>query len=129
MTSRFKFRAWNGYHMLNMPLDSYYGFERFFGLLAMQENESDKNIILMQSTGLTDKNGVEIFEGDVVLVNGVLKQTISLEVETTTSSGHGESYFNTHLRIVSGYGRSFDEAGVEIIGNIHEHPELLENPQ
>lgn len=57
--SELNFRAWNGYEMLTMPLETNFGISRFFGFIG----ETD---IVMQSTGLEDKNGVEIFEGDIV---------------------------------------------------------------
>ena len=79
---------------------------------------------LGQFTGLTDRNGVEICEGDVLIVNGHLKKVVSLEVRTSKRRGHGESYFETGLHIVSGYGNG--ENSLEVIGNIHENPELLE---
>ncbi len=78
---------------------------------------------LMQSTGLKDKNGVEIFEGDII-------QTVS-EVGTRLSK------FLVHRNIVdSGFVKTREDGkyfkldlvsgcSKEIIGNIHENPEIL----
>lgn len=80
---------------------------------------------LMQSTGLKDKNGVEIFEGDVVKNSkdevgyiAFLQQEAGFVVVLKKSDyrlGHrntGESYLHA--------------MGHEVIGNIYENPKLLE---
>ncbi|HFD1634759.1 TPA: YopX family protein [Enterococcus faecium] len=87
--------------------------------------------ILMQSTGLKDKNGVEIFEGDVVSVsvrNGfdyldnkvcIVKNSIDYSglVCATVDEDLEYQIFNTEL---------FEEYTYEVIGNIYENSELLE---
>lgn len=92
------------------------------------ENELGKTWEIMQSTGLKDKNGVEIFEGDIVSVR-------NHPFQKTEKSGAG-------IEIDGDYAISWNEgdltwcAGnlllarlkpyVTVAGNIYENPELLE---
>ena len=64
-----------------------------------------RNLVLMQSTGLKDLNGVEIFEGDIVKV--------------TVNDGF---YYSETIKY-SGYENK------EVIGNVYENPELLEGTE
>ncbi|NTL25794.1 DNA-packaging protein [Enterococcus faecium] len=85
---------------------------------------------LMQSTGLKDKNGVEIFEGDIVLVN-VSNGFDHLVNEKTVVQ---ESEFHSGLvckSLINGMEyRVFKHKKMdyeyEVIGNIYENSELLE---
>lgn len=87
-----------------------------------------ENTILMQSTGLHDKNGKEIFEGDVI-TNGIdivdIKKHQTLGFYTIIYGR--ESFFGDSISI-----EKFEEdveeftQTTEIIGNIYENPELLE---
>ena len=71
-----------------------------------------------QFTGLTDKNGVKIFEGDVVLVEKFRKGVIRcLEKEALFAVD-----FSSHLLRLCDTTSDY----IEIIGNIHDNPELLE---
>lgn len=89
-----------------------------------------RNIDLMQSTGLKDKNSIEIFEGDVVLVN-VSNGFDHLVNEKTVVQ---ESEFHSGLvckSLISGMEyRVFKHKKMdyeyEVIGNIYENSELLE---
>ena len=54
MEDRFIFRAWNGHEMLTMPLSTFFGIHRFFGLIS---SNAEKDITLMQSIGRKDKGG------------------------------------------------------------------------
>ena len=80
----------------------------------------DENIILMQSTGLRDKNGKEIFEGDVLgtkdgLLDGVVEYRTDLGMWTNSLFR-----YNNFERLCNVADSTY------IIGNIYENPELLE---
>lgn len=88
----------------------------------------DENIILMQSTGLFDKNGKEIFEGDV----------IAIEVDDTETPINARVSQNSKIGVLMFHVFEDNEdvpmvellednsVAFEIIGNIYENPELLE---
>lgn len=79
------------------------------GTLFYKDNP---NFVLLQFTGLKDKNGKEIFEGDIVkfkVIGGERKEVIIFEDGCFLA---GSFYLN--------------RKDVEIIGNIYENPELLE---
>lgn len=85
---------------------------------------SPDEIELMQSTGLKDKNGKEIFEGDVVDYKG----------REAVIKWHG-SYASFIYRFVDELNKRSAEwyplylayLKCEVIGNIYENPELLED--
>lgn len=87
---------------------------------------------LMQSTGLKDKNGVEIFEGDIVKVTDEDEEYSYISVvKNYAEEGYPafdieypsdwEYESNALSTIMSGGYET-----IEIIGNIYENPELLE---
>jgi uncharacterized phage protein (TIGR01671 family) len=96
--------------------DTGYGF-------AISRETSDK-VILMQSTGLKDKNGKEIFEGDVVY-DGFRKIIVNYGKQTKEEEFGGISeYVGFNLTLACGYPEAVP-INYEIIGNIYENPELL----
>lgn len=83
-----------------------------------------------QYTGFTDKNGVKIFEGDICRFkrfNDVYVGKIVFNVKTA-------SFIMCYNSIVGAYGEKATHQmllsvcdNIEVIGNIHDNPELLEN--
>lgn len=80
------------------------------------------DVVLMQSTGLKDKNGKEVFVGDIIKCTRGCPHEVYLEKEYggTFVGGMPAVYLKG---LLSGYAWTGDE---EIIGNIYETPELLE---
>lgn len=79
-------------------------------------------IELMQSTGLKDKKGQEVFVGDIIKCTRGCHHEVYLEKEYGgTYVGGMPAIYLKNLR--EGYAWTGDE---EIIGNIYENPELLE---
>lgn len=81
---------------------------------------SNNDLNLMQSTGFRDKNGKEIFEGDIVdseggFTTGVVefRSDLGMFVSTLIKYNNFEQLCNAH-------------GLVKVIGNIYENPELLE---
>lgn len=78
------------------------------------------DIVLMQSTGLADKNGKEIFEGDILdSEDGFLAGIVELRQDL--------GMFVSALIKYNNFERLCSIANSrEIIGNIHTNPELAE---
>ena len=91
--------------------------------LKFEDERNGEDVILMQSTGLKDKNGKEIFEGDILDYKG----------RKALVRWHG-SYASFIYRFVDELQKRNTEwkplylayMKCEIIGNIYENPELLE---
>ncbi len=87
----------------------------------LQNGSGFDEYILEQFTGLTDKNGNKIFEGDVI------------HVDDYDEGWNSTVEFNGGAFAVDVEGKDYDytaigwlEYEVEVIGNIHDNPELLE---
>lgn len=81
------------------------------------ENLPKNEVILMQSTGLVDKNGKEIFEGDIVKSSGLLGTIESFKAMWICSFVK----YNNYQKV------GFFAQEIEVVGNIYENPELLED--
>jgi uncharacterized phage protein (TIGR01671 family) len=78
-------------------------------------------LILMQYTGLKDKNGVEVYEGDIVRCSrGCPHEVIWLEEYGGTFVGGMPVWYLSGL--MEGYAWTGEE---EVLGNIYANPELL----
>nr|UVY07255.1 MAG: YopX protein [Bacteriophage sp.] len=84
-------------------------------------------IELMQSTGLEDKNGKEIFEGDVVKYE-VGRNTYTEEVAYDKNfAGFGVKDAKANVVFTFGeIAENISLISLEVIGNIYENPGLLE---
>lgn len=130
-----KFRAWDKIHKTMYKADDVNAiifdgkdvcvqtvyFERGLPLDRDVEYCDFDDIVLMQSTGLTDKNGKEIFEGDVVkMAKNVYSEPTYYEVVRHRGGAYRleSKQYGCELWL-----RHTD---CEIAGNIYENPELVE---
>lgn len=132
MNREIKYRAWLksvGEMVEVLEIDlynkevAYIWTEQTFDYVLEQTREVDEidDLILMQYTNLKDKNGVEIYEGDVLFHPLQGRRKVFYPYSKTVAS-YG-------LRnIDNGFGSTLQDSHAvwEVIGNIHETPTLLE---
>lgn len=96
--------------------------------LKFEDKRNGEDVVLMQSTGILDKNSQEIFEGDVVRQ---VRTQPTIENETITGVvtmlEGAWLIVNDNEQLASDLWSETDEN--EIIGNIFENPELLEEKE
>lgn len=114
-----KFRAWEGNQGYYLP-DDY----PLTTVLKESLNTEYSNIIVEQFTGLKDKNGVEIYEGDIVQYGEDRDFIFVVIFKYGCFYAHnllGEKFMTDSL-----LGSLVMSEKVSVIGNIHENADLLE---
>ena len=134
MQDRFKFRLYDK-AIGEMAYDVCVGFIKDYGKTddwvcadtscgqITYRGDRLKDIVLMQCTGLKDKNGKLIYEGDI-LRNAKTGELLTVAWHSTMA---GYVWSKSHIDFLCEFGalfRAFDK--YEIVGNIYERPELLE---
>jgi len=120
MNREIKFRAWDRVEK-EMVKVNILNWSYASGLEVNNSNVS-LPATLMQYTGLKDKNGKDMFEGDIVRVENGSEGIIFAKVEW---NDYGYMFKRADGQRWWFY--QWPSSEVEVIGNIWEHPELLNN--
>ena len=129
MSRIIKFRAWDGREMRgqsNLMIDMSGRQYWQFGYDAPKPIELDREpFVLMQFTGLCDRNGREIYEGDLVriLYTEPVEGVVSFFADGHTCAPYYTLVRNGDERDTYHFS---SEDNREVIGNIYEQPELVE---
>jgi len=123
MKREFKFRVWDkerkGFlHQIDIDSDIIYVDTRWY---IHGGHALDDNYVMQQYTGMRDKGGTEIYEGDII--------KYPIPVGWSTNSLHRENYRVDEVKFITGcfipdiWRTVVDDC--EVIGNVFENSELL----
>lgn len=149
-----KFRAWEKHEKRIMPHEGikkfseevrknlFGGIEKKFELLVLINSD---DVELMQYTGLKDSNGVEIYEGDIIMGNGNKEELYEVkfgnfcirDIETEDVIDSADGWYTKVIETDSiskcepfcydmPLNKSYVVAlGYVVVGNVYENKELL----
>jgi uncharacterized phage protein (TIGR01671 family) len=118
MSRQIKFRAWD------IHLNKYVKFN-----LIGRVEFNDNSYVFEQFIGLTDKNGKDIYEGDILVMPDGNPPEYSNSIAIVEYVGSCYCYRYTHIMraepIFNLVDFSAADNNAEIIGNIHENSDLI----
>ena len=120
-----KFRAWlkNDKEMIDVDEIHWFNGELdIIGDYITFVRKADE-IELMQSTGLCDKEGTEVFEGDILHHQIQTEYTFIVKYDKDKGRWYGDGLSRTYRIDIA---KRFLPYYYKVIGNIYENPELLE---
>ena len=130
-----KFRVWDKEHKKMRDVYSINGttegstFIEYYNEEEEVKSSIHENYELMQFTGLTDKNGKEIYEDDIIKIGWQETENVPNRLYKVIYLGECFARFNLADLETGGADSMIDfdgeEGEFEIIGNIYEHSELL----
>lgn len=110
MSREIKFRAWDGYRFTKAGIS----FNNTTGEMMVTRGD-----VLEQFTGLKDSRGKEIYEGDIVKFRSHPEKTRTMKVEYNSDLARFQVFDADGWHTFQHYN------SIEVIGNVHENPELL----
>lgn len=141
-----KFRAWDKSAETMLPVEQW--ANRSWVAVPIQVGEEEwelnqlklEDVEIMQFTGLLDKNGVEIYEGDILEFVSPAVEALSAEARALLPEGslvhpsllNGRKELSSFLEvkipdIYIAVWCGSDVEYSEVVGNIYENPEPLKN--
>ena len=124
-----KFRAWDTKYKgwcTHFVIDNYGNAHSIFGTISSIEDNQrywKEHVVIMQFTGLYDRHGKEIYDGDIVKFSGYyFGDTYEKESVEAVYWNHKEKSYSYNFQNIG-----FQEGPTwcEVIGNIFDNPELM----